>query len=189
MYQLKITIDGIVPAIYRTIQVPESFSLNKLHHIIQIAFGWENSHIYCFMHADIPTTDPILWGGGTTMWDKKVKIKDVLFHVGDALPYEYDLGDSWKHTIVLEKIEPSLSKTVKCIDGERSAPPEDCGGVYGYQNMIHHLCHPEIDGYFELLEWLGDDFDLEHFDLELVNKNLRKLASYIREFEEDNGLR
>lgn len=123
------------------------------------------------------------------MWDKKVLIKDVLVKVGDKLPYEYDLGDSWKHIIVLEKIESSLSKAVKCLAGSRSAPPKDCGGVHGYQNMIHHLCHPEIDGYFELLEWLDDDFDLEYFDLELVNKDLRKLASYIREFEEENGLR
>jgi len=189
MYQLKISIDGITPPIYRTIQVPESFTLNKLHHIIQIAFGWKNSHIYCFRHSDIPTTDPVLWGGGTTYWDKKVKIKDVLLQVGDTLPYEYDLGDSWKHSIVLERIETILSKTVRCIDGSRSCPPEDCGGVHGYQNMIHHLCHPEIDGYFELLEWLGDDYDSEHFNLELVNKNLRKLASYIRMFEEENGLR
>jgi len=189
MYQLKITIDGITPTIYRTIQVPESFTLNKLHHIIQIIFCWENSHLYSFWNTDIPTTDPVLWGGGTTMWDKKVKIKDVLPQIGDKLPYEYDLGDSWKHTIVLEKIESSLSKTVKCINGERSAPPEDCGGVHGYQNMIHHLCHPEIDGYFELLEWLGDDFDLEHFDVVLANRNLRNLAIYIREFEDENGLR
>jgi len=189
MYQLKITIDDITPPIYRTIQVPETYTLNKLHHIIQLAFGWENSHIYCFRHGDIPTTDPVLWGGGTTYRDKKVKIKDVLLQIGDTLPYEYDMGDSWKHTIVLERIETIVSKMVKCIDGERSAPPEDCGGVHGYQNMIHHLCHPEIDGYFELLEWLGDDYDSEHFDLELVNKNLRKLASYIREFEEENGLR
>jgi hypothetical protein len=189
MYQLKITIDGITPTIYRTILVPETFTLNKLHHIIQIIFNWKNSHLYCFMHSDVPTTDPVLWGGGTTMWDKKVKIKDVFVEIGDELPYEYDLGDCWKHSIILEKIESSVSKIVKCIDGARSAPPEDCGGVYGYHALIYHLCHPEIDGYFELLEWLGDDFDLEMFDLELVNKNLRKLASYIREFEEENGLR
>lgn len=189
MYQLKITIDGITPPIYRTILVPETLTLNKLHHIIQIIFGWENSHIYCFWHSDIPTTDPVLWGGGTTMWDKKVIISDVLFQVGDKLPYEYDLGDSWKLTIVLERIETIASKTLKCIDGARSAPPDDCGGVHGYQNMIHLLCHPEIDGYFELLEWLGDHYDSEQFDLKLANKNLRKLASYIRAFEEENGLR
>ena len=189
MYQLKITIEGINPTIYRTVQVPESYTLNKLHHITQIIFGWENSHIYCFWHGDVPTTDPVLWGGGTTMWDKKVRIKDALIHIGDALTYEYNLGDSWKHTIVLEKIESSLSKTVKCLAGSRSAPPEDCGGVHGYQNMIHHLCHPEKDGYFELLDWLEDEYDSEHFDIELVNKNLQKLASYIREFEEENGLR
>jgi hypothetical protein len=189
MYQLKITIDGIIPPIWRTIHVPESFTLNKLHHIIQITFGWENSHLYCFRHSEIPITDPVLWGGGTTFWDKKVRLKDVLLQVGDTLLYEYYMGDSWKHSIALDKIESSESKIVKCLAGSRSAPPEDCGGVHAYQNMIHHLCHPEIDGYLELLEWLGDDFNSEQFDMKLVNKNLRKLASYIREFEEENGLR
>jgi len=189
MYQLKITILDISPPIWRTVQVQETFSLNKLHHIIQIAFGWENSHLYCFWNTDIPTTDPVLWGGGTTFWDKKVKIKDVLHEVGDSFSYEYDMGDSWKHLIVLEKFEDGGSKTVKCLAGARSAPPEDCGGAHGYNEMIHHLHYPEEDGYLELLEWLGDDFDSERFDLELVNKNLRKLATYIREFEEENGLR
>lgn len=189
MYHLKITIDGIIPPIWRIVLIPESFSLNKLHHIIQIVFGWTNSHLYCFLQEVVPTTDPLLWGGGETLWDKKVKIKDVLQKEGDNLPYEYDMGDGWKHTIVLEKIEEGSSKVPRCLDGARSAPPEDCGGIRGYEELIHHLRHPEKDGYFELLEWLGDDYDPEVIDLKGVNRKLKGLTWYVKKFEEENGLK
>ncbi|MGA2823763.1 MAG: plasmid pRiA4b ORF-3 family protein [Bacteroidales bacterium] len=188
MYQLKISIDKITPPIWRTIQVPESFTFNQLHHIIQIAFGWTNSHLYKFGVWEHKIGDPILWGDGEIIWDKKIKVKDVLSKVGEKFPYEYDMGDSWKHTIVLKKIAVGGSKTPRCLNGARSAPPEDCGGVPGYQELIHHLKHPEKDGYIELLEWLGDDYDPERFDLAVVNRELKGLAEYIREFDEENGL-
>lgn len=188
MYQLKISIDAINPPIWRTIQVPETFTLNKLHHIIQIIFDWSNYHLYMFGIWGHKIGDPILWDDGETMWDKEIKIKDVLSNVGDTVPYEYDLGDSWKHTIVLEKTIIGGSKTPRCLDGARSAPPEDCGGVYGYRELVHHLKHPEKDGYIELLEWLGEEYDPERFDLAVVNRELKGLAKYIREFDEGNGL-
>ncbi len=188
MYQLKITIDKITPPIWRTITVPKTFSLNKLHHIIQIAFGWWNYHLYQFGEWEHKIGDPILWDDGETTWDKKVKIKDVLKAVGDKLPYEYDMGDGWKHTVVLEKIEVGGLKGARCLDGARAAPPEDCGGIHGYQELIHHLHHPEKDGYIELLEWLEDNYDSERFDIEDVNTELRGLAKYIREFDKENEL-
>lgn len=183
MYQLKITIDGITPPIWRLIKVPETFTLNKLHHIIQIAFGWDNIFLYCFMHSDVPTTNPILWGGGTTIWDKKVRIKDVLLQPGDSLPYVYDLPATWCHTIVLEQVTPGLSRWARCLDGARAAPPLECSGIQEYQELIYHLCHPEIDGYLALFDWLGDDYDSELFERELTNQSLRELSSYIRENE------
>jgi hypothetical protein len=191
MYQLKITIDDITPPIWRLISVPETFSLNKLHHIIQISFGWTNSHLYMFGEYENKIGDPILWDDGETetLWDKKIKIKDVLKKEGDRLKYEYDMGDGWEHTVVLEKIEDRGSKTGKCLDGARNAPPEDCGGIDGYNELIHHRCHPEKDGYIELLEWLGDEYDPELIDLKKVNKELKGLVKYIQEFDEGNGLR
>jgi hypothetical protein len=135
--------------------------------------------------------DPILWDDGETetLWDKKIKIRDVLQKIGDKLKYEYDMGDGWEHTVVLEKIEDRGSKTGKCLDGARNAPPEDCGGIDGYNELIHHRCHPEKDGYIELLEWLGDEYDPELIDLKKVNKELKGLVKYIQEFDEGNGLR
>lgn len=87
MYQLKITIDKITPPIWRTVLVPETFSLNELHHIIQISFGWTNSHLYMFGEYENKIGDPILWEDSETpvLWDKKVKIMDVLQKKGDKL--------------------------------------------------------------------------------------------------------
>jgi hypothetical protein len=191
MYHIRITIDKIAPPIWRLIAIPETFSLNQLHHTIQISFGWTNSHLYMFGDDDNRIGDPILWedSESPTLWDKKLKITDVLQNVGDELKYEYDMGDGWKHTVVLEKIEERALAGVKCLDGARNAPPEDCGGVHGYHELIHHRYHPEEDGYIELIEWLGDEYDSELFDLKAVNKELRGLVKYIKEFDEGNGLK
>jgi hypothetical protein len=186
MLQLKITIDIITPVIWRRITIPESFSFNQLHHILQISFGWTNSHLYMFGSWDKKIGDPVLWDDGETIWDKKIKLPEVLKRVGDSMTYEYDMGDSWKHTISLEKIDDAVLKIPQCVDGKRAAPPEDCGGVPGYTEFMHHLKHPEKDGYIELLEWLGDEYDPERFDLAEVNKELKGLDKYIRAFDKGN---
>jgi hypothetical protein len=187
MYQLRISIDTITPPIYRTIHVPESFTLNKLHYIIQIAFGWENSNIWCFWNEDVPTTNPWLWGGGVTKWDKRVKIKSVLKQAGDLLPYQYGKGEGfWKLTIELQSIDTDKIKAPRCIDGARFIM-EDCGGVEGYKNLMYLLSHPELDNYLDLVFGLGD-FDPERFDKEVMNEKLKGLAKYIRAFEEEHDL-
>jgi hypothetical protein len=80
MYQLRITIEGITPPIWRLIQVSENYSFYKVHHIIQKIFGWTNSHVWCFLNEgdEVPITNPWLWGGGTTRWDKSIKLKKLL---------------------------------------------------------------------------------------------------------------
>lgn len=72
----------------------------------------------------------------------------------------------------------------KCIGGERRCPPEDCGGKRGYENLLHLLRHPEIDGYLETLEWVGDEYDPEFIDIPMINNHLALLSEYIREYEE-----
>ncbi|MCX6250175.1 MAG: hypothetical protein NTX61_05425 [Bacteroidetes bacterium] len=75
MYRFRITIDEITPPIWRLVAIPETFSLNKLHHIIQIDFGWTNVPIYCFLDGDPPITDPRLLSNGTTQTDKQLNPK------------------------------------------------------------------------------------------------------------------
>jgi hypothetical protein len=188
VYLLKVTIDEISPPVWRSLNVPGTFTLNQLHHAIQVAFGWTNSHLYMFGDWKGKIGDLVLWDDEETISDKSVTISDKLKKTGDKLRYEYDMGDSWKHTIVLESIDLISSERVVCTRGSRAAPPEDCGGIPGYKQLVHHLKHPEIDGYLELLEWLGDGYDPEAFDIKAVNNELRSLKAYIRNFEKENDL-
>ena len=187
MIQLKIAIDGITPPIWRQIEVPNSYSLYQLHHIIQIAFGWQNDNAWCFWIEDTPTTNPMLWGGGVTRWDKKVKINSVLNQVGDILPYQYGKSEGhWKLTVELDYMNTAKIRFPQCLDGARTIM-EDCGGVEGYQKLMYLLSHPELDGYLDLVYGLGD-FDSKRFDKERANRNLKGLAGYIMAFEEEHGL-
>ena len=88
----------------------------------------------------------------------------------------------------MEKASEEKIKKPACIAGERADPPEDCGGIGGYNEMINHLLHPEKDGYLELLEWLGDHYDPEAFDIANVNRHLKSLNYFIRVFDVENGL-
>jgi len=146
--------------------------------------GWTNSHLYYFGEDPHKIGDVHLWNDGETQPDSVIKVKDVLKRENDTLPYVYDIGDFWEHTIQLEKIHPSMKTQRKCIGGERRCPPEDCGGKRGYENLLHFLRHPEIDGYLEMLEWLSDDFDPEFIDISMINNQLGLLSEYIREYEE-----
>jgi hypothetical protein len=99
-------------------------------------------------------------------------------HKGKAFLYEYDFGDSWEHDIRVEKIQapdPSWTAFAECIGGARACPPEDCGGVPGYEDLLETLKHPKRKEYKEFMEWLGGSFDPETFDLDKVNRYLRKL--------------
>lgn len=184
MYQLKITLNEITPEIWRRILVSENIPLYRLHNIIQICMGWTNSHLYYLGEDPHKIGDVHLWNDGETQPDSVIKVKDVLKKEGDTLNYVYDIGDWWQHTILLEKIHPSMKTQRKCIGGERRCPPEDCGGRRGYASLLHHLRHPEIDGYLETLEWVGDDFDPEFIDIPMINTHLALLSEFIREYEE-----
>jgi hypothetical protein len=109
-------------------------TLNQLHHAIQIAFGWTNSHLYLFRDKVGRIGDLILWaesGDLEIISDKAVMITDKLKNPDDRMIYEYDMGNSWRHTVVLEGIDLKNSPHAVCTDGSRAAPPEDCGGIPG----------------------------------------------------------
>lgn len=109
--------------------------------------------------------------------ERKVRLGD-LVKKGGRLMYEYDFGDGWTHEIHVEKVLPAETgaRLTRCLAGERACPPDDCGGPPGYQNMLDILADPEDPEYEEMLEWVGEDFDPEAFDLDAVDKALRKLG-------------
>lgn len=184
MYQLKITINGITPPIWRRLLVSENITLYKLHHIIQETFGWTNSHIYFFGNIESKIGNVELWDDGETTPDELIKIRDVLVPENPTLIYTYDMGDNWEHTIELEQVHPEMKTQRKCIGGERQCPPEDCGGIPGYQNMLKTLKRPGTKEYKELAVWLDGKTDPEFIDIRMINAHLGLLSEYIREYEE-----
>ncbi len=180
IYQLKIELVGVSPPIWRRVLVPGHVSLALLHGIIQIAMGWDNDHLHQFIIDKRFYSDPDFeLGGFGDMPRVRDEYKTILMNVapraGKVLVYEYDFGDSWKHRIKVEKIlkqEPSTGDAVTCIDGARACPPEDCGGVWGYEDMLEAIKDPKHEGHASALEWLGEDFDPEAFDLAATNRDL-----------------
>jgi hypothetical protein len=143
--------------------------------------GWENSHLHQFIKDRTFYTERIpgddTWGEMNNVDYKKIKISDVLKKEKEKIIYEYDFGDGWVHDILLEKILPGNEKMIFliCLEGKMACPPEDCGGVWGYSDMLEILKQPKHEEYDNIIEWLGEEFDPEHFDKEEVNNILKRL--------------
>ena len=174
IYQVKVSLIGAKPPIWRTVLVPSDLGLSAFHNVIQIAMGWEDSHLHQFIANEkfygIPEDE-----FGMEMEDEsKYKLSQLLKNEKDTITYEYDFGDGWEHKILLEKVLPYDSKTALpiCIKGKRACPPEDCGGIWGYEELLETFSNPNHPEHVEMLEWLGGEFDPEEFDLEEINEDL-----------------
>jgi hypothetical protein len=174
--QLKITLTGIKPPIWRRILVTPEIKLNKLHDVLQIVMGWTNSHLHQFETPLGYVADPD-FDLEEAESSKKTTLQSVLSGPKSHIRYEYDFGDGWDHQILLEKVveldEPVFAR---CLTGARACPPEDCGGFWGYDNLLEVLKNPKHPEYKEMSEWIGHGFDPEAFDVEAINKQLARLA-------------
>jgi hypothetical protein len=176
VYQLKVTIQGIRPPIWRRLQVRGSATLPKLHDAIQIAMGWTDSHLHMFNVGGVSygLPDP---GLDDVRSEQRVKLGQIVSGAKDRFTYEYDFGDSWEHEILVEKVlppDPGVHYPI-CLAGKRACPPEDVGGVWGYADFLDAIAHPEHAEHEEMLEWVGGAFDPEAFDLQAVNGALKRL--------------
>ena len=186
IYQLKIVLLDINPPVIRILQIKGNANLNKLHHYIQGAMGWTDSHLHEFkingqryqaneqMYDDVDNPD---------MFDERDYQINKLLKEGDSFEYIYDYGDFWEHEIKVEKIIPpedGVNYPI-CTYGERACPPEDCGGSWGYENSLAILKDPKHEEHESYSEWVGEDFDPEKFDLENTSRIIRNIKSNIRE--------
>lgn len=172
VYQLKVTLRGTRPPIWRRLRVPASVRLPDLHRVIQAAFGWEEAHLHMFeAGGDRYSVSPRELGPD---WrdESRVRLVD-LAAPGERIRYEYDFGDSWQHDILVESVaEPDGLRHAVCLAGRRAGPPEDCGGVPGYAWLCDVLADPAHPDYDERLDWLGYHHDPAAFDKEKVNQSL-----------------
>ena len=177
-HQLKITIEGTAPPIWRRLLVPSGSTLGQLHQIIQVAFGWEGYHLHQFTIGEESYTDPTMMGDLGNLDEEEVTLAEVAPRIGLRFVYEYDFGDSWRHVILVEPPTTTAPSTPYpiCTDGEYAGPPEDCGGVPGYETLRDAIADPAHPQHEHWREWLGDDFDLEGFDRDAINATLRQLV-------------
>ncbi|MEZ4699966.1 MAG: plasmid pRiA4b ORF-3 family protein [Rhodothermales bacterium] len=173
VFQFKITLQGVKPAIWRRILVPPTYTFWDLHVAIQDAMGWEDYHLHAFRvphpstgvvtEIGIPVEDDMGGENVTPGWETRVSD---WMKPGAIVAYEYDFGDGWVHELKFELVkdrEEGLDYPA-CVAGERACPIEDSGGVWGYQDMLSVLADPKHEDHASTREWLGEDFDPAHFD-------------------------
>ena len=172
IFQFKIALYDTSPPIWRRIQVPGSYSFWDLHVAIQDAMGWEDCHLHEFEIIAHPSGDLVCIGfpdedfGRVVLAGWKNRIAKHLSLDNPNFSYKYDFGDDWEHIMQLENVSPREEAVdyPRCIEGDRACPPEDCGGVGGYYNLVEAMKDPESEQYEEMIEWLGEEYDPEVFD-------------------------
>lgn len=172
--ELDITLSNCQPKIWRRIHIPSRFTFHELHYAIQFAMGWHNAHLYQFIvgrgdeYIRPPMEDD--WGEPTDA--RKMPVGAYLAAPKDSIVYEYDFGDSWSHLVTVKKLlEATPGQYYPVVtDGAKACPPEDCGGVWGYMEMLETLKKPRSKAYKEWMEWIGEPFDPEAFDREGINR-------------------
>jgi len=176
-YQLKISLEGTKPPIWRRLLVNSDIKLDIFHLALQIAMGWTNSHLHHFISMDRKfygiKDDDFEIDGFEVQDETTTRLSHLLKSEKDHLIYEYDFGDGWMHKVILEKIlvfDPD-KKLPYCVTGKRACPPEDCGGIWGYADLLAILENPEHEEYEAMLEWLGGEFDPAY----LVRREINQL--------------
>ena len=184
---LRASLKHAKPSIWRKIEVDDSITFDELHLVMQAIMGWDNYHLYRFNIGRDVVIDcdlkqrleygPFL-GESKKLFDAgNVILSEFIKKENDKFLYTYDFGDNWKIELTIKSITPQSrkSKNALCLSGKRNAPPEDSGGVWGYYHYLEVLQNKNHPEYRERSEWIGKNFDSEHFDLKQINKQLEIL--------------
>ena len=179
VYQLKISLMDSNPEIWRRVLVSGNTTLGKLHRIIQNVMDWTDSHLHEFIVKDVSYADP---DPEMEMDRSKNENRTHLCNIAptakSSFVYVYDFGDGWEHKIKVEKTmdhHERFSGRPVCLEGESACPPEDCGGIYSYYDMLEIIKNPKHPEYNDTMEWLGGEFDPNVFDLDETNQILKKM--------------
>lgn len=200
---VRITLDETDPPVWRRLTIPGDLDLGAVHDVLQQAMGWTDSHLHRFALGDDHdspyfVTRYDLEEGDQGTLETDARLDQLLRQPGDELVYEYDFGDGWTHTLVLEQVDPMptdpgpeggagpnpAAYPLACLAGERACPPEGVGGIGGYEEVAEWVrggadperrLSNELTGR-EMRDWLPRDWHPDEFDLEEVNAGLARLA-------------
>jgi hypothetical protein len=183
--QLKIQLKHISkPPVWRKVEVPQNITFAELHLVIQASFGWGNYHLYQF--------SPSGWGSHPCIEEpheesdgldaSEILVGSYLTAIGQKFVYIYDFGGSWEHLITVEKIVEAQSETkVTVLGGKGTCPPEDCGGLWGYENLKVVLADKKHPEHKEMKEWLGmgarDVWDDNYFDKDYAQEMVNSIIA------------
>jgi hypothetical protein len=178
--QIRISLDDIEPEIWRRLVVPIDWNLQQLHLTIQAAFNWWNYHLHEFRIGGLRYGDVVAFEDGSCEGDPRVfnehevHLRDFM-GPGTTFAYVYDFGDDWHHTVELEEFLSleDIPKHGTCLDGGRARPPEDVGGVQGYEQFLEIIGNPKNPEHADTKRWCSGYFNPEWFDLLIVNKDVR----------------
>jgi hypothetical protein len=189
---VRVDVVGSTPPIWRRLSLPSNLTLDRLHDVLQTAFGWMNSHLHQFTLASDPhghETEGILTPfdveeGDEGVLESDLRLDQFLAAPGDTLRYTYDFGDDWEHTVTLEAVDaPEVGAptdaVVRCLAGERQGPPEDVGGIHNWEDLLAVAANPRHPEYSDLIEQIAslDLFDFaDEIDLDAINRGLDRLA-------------
>ncbi len=175
IYQLKVSLKGAKPPIWRRFLIDSAVTLPLFHDALQIIMGWTDSHLHQFIVGNrcYGVPDPE-WDFVEINDEEKVKLNQLLRKEEDSIIYEYDFGDGWEHKITLEKVLPFDHDAVLplCIKARGACPPEDIGGIWGYYNFLDALNNSNHPEHEEFREWVGVEFDSAAYDMDEVNQLL-----------------
>lgn len=195
---VKATLAYTKPAVWRRLTLPDTLTFWELHFALQLAFGWENAHLFEFrtgrgsINDFLTGTPPVQPGEEDDMpewWrdPRQVNVGEILRAPKDKVSYVYDMGDHWEHQLVVEKAEPLAAGTpappVRCPDGRRAGPPEDIGGIPGYEMLLDALAEKAAGTRKRMpshFAGLGK-YDPDAPELDIVNDNLTQLPVIVAE--------
>jgi hypothetical protein len=191
--QIKIVLKNSKPPIWRRVLVDSSITFEELHYTIQISMGWGIYHLYEF-NVDNYRIGVVLDDGENLDYVSSdvidaanITLAEVISGGVGRFTYEYDFGDSWIHNLEIEKIMPLEPKTYYpiCLKGKNNCPPEDIGGIPGYNYLLEVLKDKKHPEYRSMKDWLGGSFDPAEFDLEETNMCLREIQEIMDEEDDE----
>ncbi len=186
--RLKITLDDIKPVIWRRVEVPLTTSLLALHEVIQAAMLFENYHLFDFVTGTrgaetryiIPDPNDTFADDdfGDSMDASKTELGQLIEAGVKRLTYTYDFGDNWEHTIIVESVTAADPATAypRFIEGANRAPPEDVGGIPGFENFLTIMAKPHHPEHADIKRWYGRTFDPKDITEAEIATRMAKLA-------------
>jgi hypothetical protein len=179
---IAITLCHTNPPIWRKLHMSSGMTLDHLHYAIQGSFGWKNCHLHSFTAGDKQrySSNQINIDEGDEIDSRGVTLDQLLAKKINSLKYNYDFGDSWAHEITLEASNKTtdILNMATCVDGKGHCPPEDCGGIPGFERFLQAMDDKKHPEHKDLKTWFGGTFDPEKFSVVTANKGIKLFQKY-----------